>query len=262
MSVTTCMQCVGDELHDRRASCNRRRTSRRRTSTRLQPFQAVIDSSSSPILFFFQVPRNEPPPTPTPPSPPSPPPPKPKPPPPRRPRRPPTALAYAASSSSPHPPTPRLQPSRPVQQKSFLQITDSSYPTKNTSHHHSEVDDHDKDWSVRQTTTTTRPSARSLIRAQTKASFVSPTPSSEADDEDSVLGHDNNMESDGDDDRDEGTCGPPQYHGDDTRFTSKKELTGWYSYGWAAEVFAICAMGEFSCSLRQHLELSQRITSP
>ncbi|PYH47720.1 MFS transporter [Aspergillus saccharolyticus JOP 1030-1] len=38
---------------------------------------------------------------------------------------------------------------------------------------------------------------------------------------------------------------PPQYPGDDTRFTSKKELAGWYSYGWAAEVFAVCAMGSF-----------------
>ena len=29
----------------------------------------------------------------------------------------------------------------------------------------------------------------------------------------------------------------------DTRLTSAKELTGWYSYGWAAEVFAICGVG-------------------
>lgn len=32
---------------------------------------------------------------------------------------------------------------------------------------------------------------------------------------------------------------------EDVRPTSKKELAGWYSYGWAAEVFAICAMGSF-----------------
>ncbi|KEF51105.1 UMF1 family MFS transporter [Exophiala aquamarina CBS 119918] len=32
---------------------------------------------------------------------------------------------------------------------------------------------------------------------------------------------------------------------EDTRHTSQKELWGWYSYGWAAEVFAICAMGSF-----------------
>ncbi|KAL3469455.1 autophagy-related protein 22-1, partial [Aspergillus californicus] len=37
----------------------------------------------------------------------------------------------------------------------------------------------------------------------------------------------------------------PQYPGDDTRPTSKQELAGWYSYGWAAEVFTVCAMGSF-----------------
>lgn len=35
------------------------------------------------------------------------------------------------------------------------------------------------------------------------------------------------------------------YADQDTRPTSQKELWGWYSYGWAAEVFAICAMGTF-----------------
>ncbi|KAK2747619.1 Autophagy protein 22, partial [Onygenales sp. PD_40] len=33
-----------------------------------------------------------------------------------------------------------------------------------------------------------------------------------------------------------------QYPGDDTRPTSRKELAGWYCYGWAAEVFTVCAM--------------------
>ncbi|KAJ5177496.1 uncharacterized protein N7500_000195 [Penicillium coprophilum] len=37
----------------------------------------------------------------------------------------------------------------------------------------------------------------------------------------------------------------PQYPGDDTRPTSKRELAGWYCYGWAAEVFVVCAMGSF-----------------
>ncbi|KAL4974533.1 autophagy-related protein 22-1 [Aspergillus desertorum] len=37
----------------------------------------------------------------------------------------------------------------------------------------------------------------------------------------------------------------PRYPGDDNRPTSKKELVGWYSYGWAAEVFTVCAMGSF-----------------
>lgn len=36
----------------------------------------------------------------------------------------------------------------------------------------------------------------------------------------------------------------PQYPGDDTRPTSKREITAWYSYGWAAEVFVVCAMGK------------------
>ncbi|EEH43027.1 uncharacterized protein PADG_07847 [Paracoccidioides brasiliensis Pb18] len=36
-----------------------------------------------------------------------------------------------------------------------------------------------------------------------------------------------------------------RYPGDDSRPTSKKELAGWYCYGWAAEVFTACAMGSF-----------------
>ena len=35
----------------------------------------------------------------------------------------------------------------------------------------------------------------------------------------------------------------PQYDGEDTRPTSSKELFGWYSYGWASEVFVICGIG-------------------
>ncbi|KAF1811268.1 MFS general substrate transporter [Eremomyces bilateralis CBS 781.70] len=38
---------------------------------------------------------------------------------------------------------------------------------------------------------------------------------------------------------------PPQYPGEDTRPTSKKELAGFYLYGWAAEVFVVCGMGSF-----------------
>ena len=34
-----------------------------------------------------------------------------------------------------------------------------------------------------------------------------------------------------------------EYPGEDTRLTSQKELAGWYSYGWAAEVFVICGVG-------------------
>ena len=36
---------------------------------------------------------------------------------------------------------------------------------------------------------------------------------------------------------------PARYPGEDTRPTSSKELFGWYSYGWAAEVFVICELG-------------------
>ena len=43
----------------------------------------------------------------------------------------------------------------------------------------------------------------------------------------------------------EGTHDPPQYPGDDTRPTSKKEISGFYSYGFAAEVFVICGIGSF-----------------
>ena len=37
---------------------------------------------------------------------------------------------------------------------------------------------------------------------------------------------------------------PSQYAGEDTRLTSKKELSGWYAYSFAAEVFVICGIGE------------------
>ena len=40
-----------------------------------------------------------------------------------------------------------------------------------------------------------------------------------------------------------GRTGAPQYSGEDTRLTSKKELWGWYVYGWAAEVFVVCGVG-------------------
>lgn len=38
--------------------------------------------------------------------------------------------------------------------------------------------------------------------------------------------------------------GGPQYEGEDTRLTSRKELWGWYAYGFAAEVFVICGVGK------------------
>ena len=45
--------------------------------------------------------------------------------------------------------------------------------------------------------------------------------------------------------RDEEEAPDPQYEGEDVRLTSRKELAGWYSYGFAAEVFVVCAMASF-----------------
>ncbi|KAJ5354386.1 Major facilitator superfamily domain general substrate transporter [Penicillium cataractarum] len=38
---------------------------------------------------------------------------------------------------------------------------------------------------------------------------------------------------------------PPRYAGEDTTPTSHREILGWYSYGIAAEVFAVCGVGSF-----------------
>ncbi|KAJ5141007.1 Major facilitator superfamily domain general substrate transporter [Penicillium atrosanguineum] len=38
---------------------------------------------------------------------------------------------------------------------------------------------------------------------------------------------------------------PPRYVGEDTTPTSHREILGWYSYGIAAEVFAVCGVGSF-----------------
>lgn len=35
----------------------------------------------------------------------------------------------------------------------------------------------------------------------------------------------------------------PKYPGEDTTPTSKREIWGWYAYGIAAEVFAVCGVG-------------------
>ena len=35
----------------------------------------------------------------------------------------------------------------------------------------------------------------------------------------------------------------PRYDGEDTKATTKKELMGWYAYGFGAEVFAVCGVG-------------------
>ena len=36
---------------------------------------------------------------------------------------------------------------------------------------------------------------------------------------------------------------PPRYNGEDTTPTSRREILGWYAYGIAAEVFAVCGVG-------------------
>ncbi|KAL6714641.1 Autophagy protein 22 [Lecanora helva] len=87
-----------------------------------------------------------------------------------------------------------------------------------------------------------RPADHGRAHSYTKASFCSPTPSSLADDEGSSSGF---SQMDQHRDSNLGSNPPPQYPGEDTRPTTTKELSGWYSYGWAAEVFVICGIGSF-----------------
>ena len=97
----------------------------------------------------------------------------------------------------------------------------------------------------------------STSRAQstnsTKRSTRSYSSSFEADDErSSTADHESMGPESGAGYRDE----PSQYEGEDTRLTSRKELSGWYAYAFAAEVFVICGMGELEISkapLRQLL---------
>ncbi|KZF22368.1 autophagy-like protein 22 [Xylona heveae TC161] len=79
-----------------------------------------------------------------------------------------------------------------------------------------------------------------FIRSNTKASLVSPSPSVEGDDERSYS--DPSM---GPDEGQAWARDEPEYEGEDTRTTSTKELAGWFSYGWAAEVFVVCGVGSF-----------------
>lgn len=44
---------------------------------------------------------------------------------------------------------------------------------------------------------------------------------------------------------------PPRYPGEDTRPTSAKELAGWYTYAFAAEVYVVCGQ---SSSMREERE--------
>jgi UMF1 family MFS transporter len=79
---------------------------------------------------------------------------------------------------------------------------------------------------------------RDLSTNSAKHSDRSHSSSFEADDERSSSEHQSMGEDQGFRD------GPSQYVGEDTRLTSRKELSGWYAYGFAAEVFVICGIGE------------------
>ena len=76
-----------------------------------------------------------------------------------------------------------------------------------------------------------------VSQGRQKTSYRSPSPSSEADDEQSLYDPPAMAGSE------RGGGYAPGYPGEDTRTTSKKELAGWYSYGWAAEVFVVCGIG-------------------
>ncbi|KAL8923785.1 MAG: hypothetical protein Q9172_002966 [Xanthocarpia lactea] len=79
-----------------------------------------------------------------------------------------------------------------------------------------------------------------------EASFSSPTTSFDADDELSLLPPVTPpLKPMAQHDQDTSLRPPPRYAGEDTRLTSKKELWGWYSYGFAAEVFVVCGIGSF-----------------
>jgi UMF1 family MFS transporter len=80
------------------------------------------------------------------------------------------------------------------------------------------------------------PLQRAVSSISIKPSYQSHSSSFEADDErSSTADHEMGPEGGFRDD-------PSQYAGEDTRLTSRKELSGWYAYGFAAEVFVICGM--------------------
>jgi hypothetical protein len=47
----------------------------------------------------------------------------------------------------------------------------------------------------------------------------------------------------------QGSVRKSRYDGEDTSPTTQKELLGWYSYGVAAEVFAVCGVGKRQVSI-------------
>jgi len=42
----------------------------------------------------------------------------------------------------------------------------------------------------------------------------------------------------------DGTARAPRFEGEDISPTTDRELKGWYSTGLAAEIFAVCGVGE------------------
>ncbi|KAF2257557.1 MFS general substrate transporter [Lojkania enalia] len=81
-----------------------------------------------------------------------------------------------------------------------------------------------------------RPELLRHASALSKASVPSSSQSNEADDEQSI--------SDQASPQMDSQRSPPAYAGEDTRPTSDKELSGFYMYGWAAEVFVVCGIGK------------------
>ncbi|RDW78064.1 autophagy-related protein [Coleophoma crateriformis] len=96
---------------------------------------------------------------------------------------------------------------------------------------------------VRRSTSYPRSPPRRALSNSTKRSFGSHSSSFEADDERSSNSADYDIM--GPDLDDALRSRSPQYEGEDTRLTSRKELSGWYAYGFAAEVFVICGIGSF-----------------
>ena len=80
-----------------------------------------------------------------------------------------------------------------------------------------------------------------------KKSFHSFTSSFEADDERSDTDGDemSSQSSNGGDGYDR-PGSKPLYPGHDLRPTSRKELAGWYMYGFAAETYVVCGIGMIS----------------
>jgi UMF1 family MFS transporter len=81
-----------------------------------------------------------------------------------------------------------------------------------------------------------RPELPRDASAHSKLSIPSSSQSNEADDEQSLSEEASTMDD---------QPPPPHYEGEDTRLTSDKELSGFYMYGWAAEVCAARGCRDF-----------------